>query len=462
MVQVINSVQVSKLWKSAAVRLAVLYSSVFGVSVLTILIFVYFFAFREMRAQIKNTINLEIAELEENFRSDGLNDTIDLLDQIAEQDVEGLTVYILADKDDKVLATNLDKWPDDIKTRGEWIRFTLENYIGKKAENVTVLAKYATFPGGYNLIFGYSLKSLERLQKNFLEVLLIAIVVTIILSVVGGIVFTRLINRRLMTINRTCERIMSGQLSERVEESGSGDEFDLLAQNFNAMLTQINILIETMREVSQSIAHDLRTPLNRLRNRLEEIANNPSPATQEEIRTAIKDVDLLVATFNAILRISHAESGTGITEFAEFDISEAARKTVDFYSVIAEEKSISISTNIAEGINFVGDKHLLTQAFANLLDNAIKYTPKSGKVHVSLTESERKIIFSIQDTGTGIPEEFMEKVKQKFFRLEQSRTTPGSGLGLSLVDAVVKLHKGNLILKNANPGLIVEIVLGLL
>jgi signal transduction histidine kinase len=225
------------------------------------------------------------------------------------------------------------------------------------------------------------------------------------------------------------------------------------------MLGKIEELIGGIRDISANVAHDLRTPLNRLRHRLENVTLlGLSPTdTREEIRLAVEEVDRLVATFNAILRISQAETGAGFDRFEPFSLSMMVEDVAELYDALAEARQIRLQTSLAAEIQYHGDKHLLTQAFANLLDNAIKYSPADSEVNVTLHQEGESILLTVADHGAGIPPEYYGKVTQKFFRMEASRTTSGNGLGLSLALAAIKLHGGTLQFEENHPGLKVTV-----
>jgi signal transduction histidine kinase len=282
------------------------------------------------------------------------------------------------------------------------------------------------------------------------------------MAAAGGLIFSLYIRRRIESINQTCTRIMSGELTNRAVVSGSDDEFDHLAQNINAMLTRINELIDGIRDISYNVAHDLRTPLNRLRNRLErlETAQTTGQVSGREVYEALKDIDRLIATFDSILRIAQAEVGAGIEHFTDVDLSALVQDVVDLYAALAEEKQQHLTAVIENGITLKGDRNLLTQAFANLIDNAIKYTPQGGAIAIRLQAHGQEIKLEVADSGSGIPPEYHQKVKQKFFRLEQSRTSPGNGLGLSLADAAFQLHSATLTFSDNAPGLIATVTFG--
>jgi signal transduction histidine kinase len=265
--------------------------------------------------------------------------------------------------------------------------------------------------------------------------------------------------RRIEAINRTSREIMAGDLARRVPASGSGDDIDQLAQNLNAMLDRIEGLMEGIRHVSEGVAHDLRSPLTRLRNRLETARlSGRDPEDQRRlIDASIADADLLLATFNALLRIAEAQSGRARAGFTAVDLTILARDVVELYEPVAHEKDQQLIAAIDADVTAMGDRHLLSQAFANLIDNAIKYTPAAGRIEVALRATPAGAAFSIADNGPGVPTEYRDKVLERFFRLDPSRSTPGTGLGLSLVAAVVELHAANLLLEDNRPGLRITI-----
>jgi signal transduction histidine kinase len=244
-----------------------------------------------------------------------------------------------------------------------------------------------------------------------------------------------------------------------VPTAGTGDEFDQLAENLNSMLDRIETLMAGIRQVSDNIAHDLRSPLTRLRSRLE-IARmgelDPARA-RALIEETIAEADTLLSTFNALLRIAEIEAGRSRAGFGEVDLSEVVRDAVELYEPLAQERKQALAMQVDAGLTITGDRHLLSQAVANLIDNAIKYTPEDREIAVTLSDTPRGAALRVADQGTGIPAEFRDKVLQRFFRLEASRSTPGSGLGLSLVAAVAHLHDAALELGDNNPGLIVTI-----
>jgi signal transduction histidine kinase len=249
---------------------------------------------------------------------------------------------------------------------------------------------------------------------------------------------------------------MSGDLSRRVASRGTDDDFDQLAENLNGMLDTIEQLMEDVRRVSDNVAHDLRTPLTRLRNRLESL-KRAAGTDQDDLEAAIADADGLLATFNALLRIANIESGRRKAAFERLDLDDVIHDVAELYEPLAEEKEQRLEIQAPAPVHVQGDRDLLFQAFANLLDNAIKYTPRGGDIRVSLEEGQGgpRVLFT--DSGPGIPENARDQVFKRFFRLEQSRHTPGNGLGLSLVDAVARLHRASVDLGNGDPGLTIAL-----
>jgi signal transduction histidine kinase len=297
-------------------------------------------------------------------------------------------------------------------------------------------------------------------RRRVERTLFLAALLTLALGLGGGLLMTRNMLRRVEAVNRTSASIIQGDYAERVPLTGSGDEFDQLAANLNGMLDQIERLMLGMRQVTDNIAHDLRTPLSRLRARLEVTLLERPDVTRygEALADTIAETDRLLGTFNALLNIAEAEAGVRRETMAVVDLAEIARSVADLYEPVAEERGLSLGLDLPSPSPVRGDRHLLSQAIANLVDNALKYTP-SGSIALTLRrigEAGRgsdQIVLEVADTGPGIPAERREQVFDRFVRLEHSRSTPGNGLGLSLVRAVARLHGGDVRLEDNHPGL---------
>jgi signal transduction histidine kinase len=270
---------------------------------------------------------------------------------------------------------------------------------------------------------------------------------------------SRRVLRHIEHINQATREIMDGDLSRRIPVNGSADDFDQLATNLNAMLDEIARLMAGIRHVSNNIAHDLRTPLTRLRNQLEALGEglgNDNPH-YPQVEQSIADADRLLSTFSGLLRIARIESGGLKANIKMVNLSSLIQDAVELYEAVAEVKQIQVSTEANDAVAVLGDRDMLFQAVANLLDNAIKYTQQGGKVvlKVALIKQQAEIV--VADNGPGIPAFEYDKVVQRFYRLDQSRNTAGNGLGLSLVEAVVKTHQASLIFSDNEPGLRVTI-----
>jgi signal transduction histidine kinase len=276
----------------------------------------------------------------------------------------------------------------------------------------------------------------------------------------GGIVMSRNMLHRVEVVSNTAAGIIHGDLGKRIPLTGSGDEFDQLATNLNDMLDQIERLMSGMRQVTDNIAHDLRTPLSRLRSRLEvTLLEQPDTARYAEVlRETIAEADRLLGTFTALLGIAEAESGSRRATMETVDLAEIVRSAVELYEPVADEKGLELEARLDQPVFVRGDRHLLAQATANLLDNALKYTP-AGRIAITVTGDRKFARLEVADTGPGIPEDHREAVFDRFVRLESSRSTAGNGLGLSLVRAVAQLHGGTVSLADNHPGLRAFLVL---
>ena len=436
-----------------------LYIALFGMSVASLLYYVFHSTISELESQIKHSVNIQLADLGRKFILDGSAETMAAINHLIEKDHNGSYIYLLISPTWTVMAGNLKRWPGGSPRSRDWIRFPLREPTPEKPNPPQAMAINSSLPGGYILMVGHNLRSVEKLEKTMYRIGMICLAASIFLGAVGGGILSLLINRRLEVINQACDRVMLGELTHRVRVTGANDEFDHLSKNFNNMLSRISELIDGIRDISSSVAHDLRTPLNRVRIRLEKLEHETAlaEAQQQEVRGVLSEIDHLTDTFNAILRISQAEAGAGIEHFTSFNLSDAAEAVVELYTPLAEEKSIGVVVDIEPDIAFIGDKHLLSQAIANLMDNAIKYSPSGSRISVQLARQHDEVVLRVLDNGPGIPPEYHDKVLTKFYRMESSRNSPGNGLGLALVQAAASLHGAKIELADNQPGLLVQI-----
>jgi signal transduction histidine kinase len=367
-------------------------------------------------------------------------------------------IYLVTDPDGKPLAGNIAAWPAGVPIHSGWLSFALERTINGRSEVHPARGRLFIIPGGYRLLVGRDISDAAAFRSEVRTTLLWAGAIALGIGLIGGTVMSRNLLRRVEQVNRTSERVMAGNLSDRIPLRGTSDEFDQLAANLNRMLDQIERLMTAMREVTDDVAHDLRTPLSRLRTRLERALADPSAGTSqnEAIRAAIDEADRLLATFNALLRIAELESGARLDQTAPVDLAEVARSAADLYEPVAEEKGFALSVVAEPGVRISGDWHLLSQALANLLDNALKYAG-GGQIEMRVFHKDRQAILEVADQGPGIPEADRHSVLDRFVRLEPSRTTPGNGLGLSLVRAIARRHEGSVTLEDNRPGLRVRL-----
>jgi signal transduction histidine kinase len=332
---------------------------------------------------------------------------------------------------------------------GERTQGDLRNAIG-----YGVLLGDGTF-----VLAGEDVGRLQATRKAILTAFSVGGGVSVILAILGGLALSAGFLRRVESVNRTARQIMAGQLDSRVTVRDNGDELDRLAANLNAMLDRIQSLMESLKQVSSDIAHDLRTPLARLRQNLE--TAKVSAGTVEEFRSstdaAITETDALLKTFSALLRIAQIESGSRKAGFARVDVSELFELVASTFAAVAEDQGHQLVSDIQAGITIFGDRELLLQLATNLVENAIRHTPSGTKIEFRLHKEMDDVIATVVDNGPGIPEQERGKVLRRFYRLEASRTTPGSGLGLALVAAIAELHGARIALIDHCPGLIVEV-----
>jgi signal transduction histidine kinase len=450
------------LLRTTTFRVALLYLGLFLASVLVILVLIYWFTAGFIERQTDETIAAEIAGLREQYRQRRLPGLIEVVKSRSAVPRTS-TLYLVATPTFTPLAGNLSDWPDAEPDPEGWIEFEIADAPeAPDGGSHDARAVVFTLPGGYHLLVGRDTMERRHFQERVLISLAWALLLTVGLGAAGGVLISRNVMHRIDAINRTTRQIMSGALQERMAVANNGDELDQLAGNLNAMLDQIEHLMVGMRQVTDSVAHDLRTPLTRLRSRLE--ITLVEAATEDEYRAAIQEAiseaDRLLGIFGALLSIAEAEAGTMQRSFQKVSLSDLARLMADLYEPAAEESGLGFVSDIRAEPVVLGNQQLLAQAIANLLDNALKYTPAEGIVTLTVSgpEGGRGPCVSVSDTGPGIPAEQRESVLRRFVRLEASRSTPGNGLGLSLVDAVARLHGARLEMDDNHPGLIVSLV----
>jgi signal transduction histidine kinase len=447
-------------FRTQAFRLAALYLFLFAGSVLALFAFIYWSTADFAEQQAEATVRAEIDGLREQYRHGGMPALIRVIAERSTGERGNAMLYLLANPLLEPVAGNLSAWPPVEESGKGWIIFPVELRRGEHREEHTARGAMFVVPGGFRLLVARDLGDANAFRTRIGRTLLYAGMLTLALGIAGGILISRNMLRRVEAVSETAGRIIRGDLTQRVPVAGTGDEFDALARTLNAMLDQIERLMVGMRQVSDNIAHDLRTPLARLRTRLEvALLEAPDAARYGDVmRETIAEAEALLSTFNALLSIAEAEAGAHRDELAEIDLSEVARSVAELYEPLAEEGGGQLLVSAAEPVRVRGDRHLLAQAAANLLDNALKYAP-GAPVQLCTEAHAGEAILAVGDRGPGIPHEQRDSVFDRFVRLEASRSTPGKGLGLSLVRAVAHLHGGAVRLEDNGPGLRAVLVL---
>jgi signal transduction histidine kinase len=441
-----------RLLRTNAFRLAAVYLTLFATSVLALLAFIYWSTANFIEQQTEATLDAEIAGLAEQYEQRGLSGLVQVIAERSAGERGDAMIYLITDPQSHPLAGNLSAWPNAEVIRPGWIGFPVEIKRGSRAETHAARGTTFTIPGGYRLLVGRDLRDAAAFRRRVTGTLAWAGLLTLGLGLAGGIFISRNMLRRVEAVSNTAARIIHGDLGQRVKLTGSGDEFDQLATNLNAMLDQIERLMAGMRQVTDNIAHDLRTPLSRLRSRLEValLERRDAAGCEDVIRQTISEADHLLGTFTALLSIAEAEAGSNRAGMETVDLAEIAGSVAELYEPFAEEKGLSLEVDAEQPVMVRGDRHLLAQAVANLLDNAIKYTP-TGRVRLSVGRGPGGARLQVADSGPGIPPDRRDAVFDRFVRLEGSRSTPGNGLGLSLVRAVARLHGGTVTLQDNAP-----------
>jgi signal transduction histidine kinase len=439
------------LLQTQAFRIVLVYVLLFAFSVTALLFFTYWNTRRTLDAQTDQIIEAEITGLSEEYQHFGLQG---LAETVRARTLhQGQSLYILSDGMHHTVAGNLDSWPQISNSPGDMVEFDYERPVDGKLESRRARGRVYALTGGFLLLVAQDVHDRYLTERMFTTTLPWTVVLILILGTAGGALLGRNMLRRLDIINRTSGEIIAGDLTQRVPLTGSGDEFDVLSENLNRMLDRIERLMKGLREVTDSVAHDLRTPLTRLRNRLEESAARLSAngAQAGEIERAIAETDQLIGTFNALLLIAETDAGTTRAAMSALDLGGVAADVVELYEPLADERNVALTFMPEPHVTIEGNRSLIAQALANLVDNAIKYTPAGGKVRIRAAVTGEGVELSVADSGPGIPAADRPRVTERFVRLEASRNSPGTGLGLSLVAAVAHFHHAELVLEDNMP-----------
>jgi signal transduction histidine kinase len=450
-----------KLFRTTTFKLTLVYLVIFALFAAFLLGYFALNTRRLITEQINDTVNAEITGLSEQYRVGGIRRLVEVIDARARR--PGSSLYLVTTFNGDALAGNVSSLAAGILDSPGWSETNYRRLEETDNSDHRALVRVFQLPGGFRLLVGRDLDERERLYHIVVSAGRWSIAIVVILGILGGVFVTRRVLRRVDAMTETTRTIMAGDLGGRLPVAGTGDELDRLAINLNEMLERIEALMGGLKEVSDNIAHDLKTPLTRLHNRAENAlrAAKGDSEYRAALEQTIEESEGLIRTFDALLMIARAESGHARDGMAEFDAAEIARDIGELYEPLAEQKGIALKVEAQAPAPVKGNRELVSQALANLVDNAIKYAmPEPNLINGEATEivvraldDGEHILLTVDDSGPGITASDRSRVVERFVRLEQSRSLPGSGLGLSLVAAVARLHGGELKFEDNAPGL---------
>ena len=453
-----------KLLRTTAFQLTLVYLLIFVLFAISLLGYFALNTRRLITEQITRTVNAEITRLREQYEQNGIRGLVIVLDLRSRR--PGSSVYLVTTPSGEALAGNISALEPGVLDRPGWVETSYRRIEAPDDVDHRALVHVVELPGGFRLLVGRDLEERERIYGIIANAGRWSFALVVVLGLAGGFFVSRRVLNRIDAMTETAHTIMGGDLSGRLPIAGTGDELDRLATNVNAMLERIEALMHGLKEVSDNIAHDLKTPLTRLRNRCEQALRGAKGDVdyRAALEATIDESDELIRTFDALLMIARAEAGQARDNMTEFDAAEVVRDVSELYEPLAEEKGIALKIDAPAAAPVRGNRELVSQALANLVDNAIKYATPNGKFDGKLDGNPAEIVvkaggegdfitLSVADRGPGIPDGERDRVVERFVRLEQSRSEPGSGLGLSLAAAVARLHGGELKLEDNRPGL---------
>lgn len=436
--------------RSAARRIALIGFLAYALATVVLGVAVFFATHAAFSRQMDSNIEQASEALLTEYRSDGLKGVTEAMSQQRGPGPISLGTALFA-PDGHRMAGNLDtRMPQP-----GWQRI---RFVDPREGPDSARARTTVLTGGYRLIVAADFESLEEIDRTILGMFALAFAALMALGVVAAVALAAYLRRRLQAIETTAGAIIAGDLDQRAAIGEADDEFDRVAVSLNAMLDRIAALVANLRQVSSDLAHDLRTPLARLRNQLETMRQQPGdPGREEQLERAIEQSDEVLSLFAAILRISELEEGALDRAFAPVDLSALLTEIGDLHLALAEDCDHALMLAIEPGLTVRGDRELLAQAVINLIENALRHSPAGSIVTLAARQISARVTIEVQDNGPGIGAADRARVVQRFTRLEAARSTPGHGLGLSLVAAIAGLHRADLVLNDADPGLVVRL-----
>jgi signal transduction histidine kinase len=442
-----------KTLRSSTFKLALLCIGVFGAVVLALFAYVYWSTASYVLTRSDRSIEAELANLHEVYASAGRDGLARAIEKKITEESAGEDVYLLADPAFARIAGSLNTWPESLNREG-WANIEASDgdagLIGR-----LLRVRFETLPDGSHLLTGKNVDELGRFTNRIYWALALAISLILGLAVLAGMIVTRRTVGRIESVNSTSRAILKSGLGERIPLRGTQDEWDQLAENLNVMLDRIEVLMSEVKQVGDNVAHDLRTPLTRMRGRLEKAGISERVADNDQllISDTIADLDDVLRMFSSLTRISQIETTRRTAAFRTVDLVEVAREVAELFDAAAEDKGSDLKVIGERPVLITGDRDLLFDATGNLVDNAIKHGREAGRVLVEISESNSDALISVSDDGPGIPEGEYENVFKRFYRLARSRYSPGNGLGLGLVAAVARLHAARIEMTDNSPGL---------
>ena len=449
-----------KLLRTTAFQLTLAYLLIFILFAVTLLGYFALNTRRLITEQITNRVNIEVNVLREQYEQGGIRRLVTIIDQRARRPSSNLLMVTTPAGEE--LAGNVGSIEPGVLDHPGWFELSYRRVEPSDDTPHRALVQVVELPSGFRILVGRDLEERERIYAIIANAGRWSFALVVVLGVAGGFFVSRRVLKRVDAMTETAHTIMAGDLSGRLPVAGTGDELDRLAENLNAMLERIEALMRGLKEVSDNIAHDLKTPLTRLRNRCEQALRGDKRNVdyRATLESTIAESDDLIRTFDALLMIARAKSGHARDNMADFDAAEIARDVGELYEPLADEKGLALKVEAPLTAPVRGNRELVSQALANLVDNAIKYagpetsqTNGAGEIVVGVGAEGDRIMLTVSDHGPGIPAADRGRVIERFVRLEQSRSEPGSGLGLSLASAVARLHGGELTFEDNHPGL---------
>jgi signal transduction histidine kinase len=452
-------VLLSKTLRSSTLKLAFIYVVVFSAAIFGLLGYVYWSTVVFLKEQSDRAIAAERNLLTRAYGAGGRAELEALINRQLADGYFSDWVYLLVDNGFDYVAGNLKRWPAALSGEAGWSTIAPTDRRSENEQRLSLRAVYQVLPDGHHLLLGRNIAELDGFGESVTIALGSAALLFLILAAAAGISTSRRSVARIEAINATSREIMRSGLGERIPLRGTGDEWDGLAENLNSMLDRIEELVEANRQVSDNIAHDLRTPLTRMRGRLERACNQQFDLDRYRalVSDTIGELDEILTTFSSLLRISQIEARDRTAAFRTIDLGAIVREVVELFEPAAEERAVRLQLSASEAVFVVGDRDLLFDAISNLVDNAIKHGGDQGEVAISVAQGLHGPILSIGDRGPGIPVPERKHVLRRFYRLERSRNRPGNGLGLSLVAAVANLHGADIVMADNVPGLRIDL-----